>query len=132
AEAGGGLGRLGAERDRALQVGEGLGEVPLLAEDEAEETVRVRVVRVEAQRLLERGPGRVELAALAGGEGALEGLVPGALRVGRRRGRSPRPRALLPEGDAERIVGLALLGIELDRLLEGGGRAAQVAGLARG
>ena len=79
-----GLGGLGPEGDRALEVGEGLREVPLLAEHEAQEAVRVGVALVEAQGLGERVAGGGELAALGGGRGAA--------RRRRRPGSSRRPR----------------------------------------
>ena len=47
-----GLGGLGSERYRALQVGEGLGQVSLLAEHEAEEAVRIGVALVQAEGLV--------------------------------------------------------------------------------
>ena len=116
------LGGLGPEGHRALEVGEGLGQVLLLAEHEAQDAVGVGMALVEAHRLRERIAGGGELAALDGGDGAAVGLLGRALRIGRagRRTRSAGLGALLPQGGAERVVGLALLRVELDRLLERG------------
>src|SRR5206468_10420244 len=79
AEAVVGLGGVGPEGDRALEVGEGPGQVLLLAEDEAQDAVRVGVALVEAQGLGERVAGGGELAALDGGEAAAIGVVGRAL-----------------------------------------------------
>ena len=77
-----GLGGLGPERDRALEVGEGLRQVLLLAEHEAQDAVRVGVALVQAEGLGERVAGGGQLAALRGVAGALVGVVGRALRRG--------------------------------------------------
>ena len=58
----------------------------------------------------------------------------GSVGRARRRGAAScggRPRALLLQGGAERVVGFALLGIDLERSLERGDGARQVAALAQ-
>ncbi|PYQ18562.1 MAG: hypothetical protein DMF79_14660, partial [Acidobacteria bacterium] len=73
------------------QVGQGLGQVSLLAEHEPQDAVRVGVALVQAEGLGELVLGTGQLAALGGGEGALVGVLRRAFRIGcagRRRRRS--------------------------------------------
>ena len=58
-----GLGGFGPERDRALQVRERGRQIALLAQDEAEQVVRLGVVVVEAERLGELLAGGAQFAA---------------------------------------------------------------------
>src|SRR5262245_39989299 len=96
--------------------------------------MRVGVAVVEVDRFGERVARRTELASARSGDAALVGRVGRALDVRSARGlrrRSPSRSPLLAQPGTERVVGLPLLGIELDGLLEGRDGARQVAALAQ-
>src|SRR5207237_1098006 len=116
------------ERDRALQARPGSREIARLAQGGAEERVAVAGGGIEEDALPQLGKGLVTRAAVP------ERDAGRALRAGRaprRRKRTAGRGALLPQGDAERVVALALLGIELDRLLERGDGTRDVAAQAQ-
>ena len=56
-----GLGRFGPERNRALQMRERGGQISLLAQNETEQVVRLRVVVVEAERVGELFAGGAQI-----------------------------------------------------------------------
>ncbi len=123
------LGGFGPERHRPLQVGEGGRELSLLPQNEAQEAVGVRMALVQAERLRELRSGGGQVATPRGLVGALVEIVGRARRL---RARLAGGGALLPERHAERVVSLAQLGVDLDRLLQGGHGGGQIASLTEG
>ena len=86
------------ERHRPLEVGEGGRKLSLLAQDEAQEVVRLRVCLVPREGLGELRAGGGQVAAPQGLAGALDEVVGRAWR----RGRWPAGGGLLLQGRAQR------------------------------
>ena len=124
-----GLGPLRTQDRGPLQVRKRGGQVPLLAEDEALQRVRLGMIGVEPERLGQRAFRRFEIAAGCRRLRALHRLVC-RTRCGRRG--LPRRDALLLQGGPERVVRLAQLWIDLQRALERRDRSAELAALAQG
>src|SRR5688500_3885766 len=122
------FGGFGPQRNGTLQVTERRRWISLLTQDETEEVVRFGILVVDAKGLGEVFAGSTELAARGR---LLRTPVHIICRAGGRRGELARGRALLLQGLPEPVIALPQLGVDLERLLEGGDRARQIAALSQ-